>query len=101
MRHAGHVAISVAQTAESTTWAVRDDGPGIPPEHRAHLFERFFVGRGDRTGRRDGVGLGLPTALAIAQAHDGTIAVDSEPGRGSTFTLSVPTDGPTDLDEDA
>ena len=40
------------------------------------------------------MGLGLPTALAIAQAHDGTIEVDSEPGRGSTFTLVVPTDGP-------
>ena len=67
-----------------TAWVVEDDGPGIPEADRARLFERFFVGRNDQTGPRDGVGLGLPTALAIAQAHGGTIEVDSTVGRGST-----------------
>lgn len=66
---------------------VSDVGPGITPEEQSRLFERFFVGGPDRRG---GTGLGLPTALAIAQAHGGTIEVDSEVGRGSTFRLVVP-----------
>ena len=73
-----------------TSWSVTDDGPGISEADQARLFERFFVGRTDRSGPREGVGLGLPTALAIAQAHGGTIEVRSELGHGSTFTLVVP-----------
>jgi len=56
------------------------------------------VGDSDRHGAHEGVGLGLPTALAVAQAHGGTIEVRSAPGEGSTFTLVVPTDGPEDLE---
>ena len=52
------------------------------------------MGRNDRSGPRDGVGLGLPTSLAIAQAHGGTIEVDSIVGQGSRFALVVPTSGP-------
>jgi signal transduction histidine kinase len=90
----GTVTIRVSVRGDDTAWSVTDTGPGIPPEDQERLFERFFVGRNDETGPRQGVGLGLPTALAIAQAHDGTIEVDSAPGRGSTFVLVVPTDGP-------
>ncbi len=92
-RPAGPVVVTVLEEGGQTHWSVRDEGPGIPHEDRARLFERFFVGRSD-VGTREGVGLGLPTALAIAQAHGGGIAVDSQPGDGSTFTLWVPTDGP-------
>jgi hypothetical protein len=91
---AGPVTVEVRGDAERTRWAVRDLGPGISHDDRAHLFERFFVGRTDRHGAREGVGLGLPTALAIAQAHGGTIEVETGPGQGSTFTLVVPTEGP-------
>ena len=70
-------------------WTVIDEGPGIGPDEQARLFERFFVGGSDRSGR-GGTGIGLPTALAIAQAHGGTIEVESEIGRGSTFRLVVP-----------
>jgi len=69
-------------------WTVIDSGPGIGPDEQARLFERFFVGASDGSG--GGAGIGLPTALAIAQAHGGTIEVDSEVGRGSTFHLVVP-----------
>jgi signal transduction histidine kinase len=72
---------------------VSDQGPGISSEDQARLFERFFVGSGDRSG---GVGLGLPTALAIAQAHGGSIEVDSAPGSGSTFALVLPVAGGAD-----
>lgn len=92
----GSVVVSVEEHGLMTSWSVTDDGPGISEEDQARLFERFFVGRTDRAGPREGVGLGLPTALAIAQAHGGTIEVRSELGRGSRFTLVVPTAGPED-----
>ncbi len=90
------VRVRLGRRGDMTAWSVEDDGPGIPDADRARLFERFFVGRNDRSGPREGVGLGLPTALAIAQAHGGTIEVASAVGAGSTFTLVVPTAGPED-----
>ncbi len=75
------------QAGANARWTVTDHGPGIGAEDRERLFERFFVGASDRQG---GTGIGLPTALAIAQAHGGTIEVESEVGRGSTFHLVVP-----------
>jgi signal transduction histidine kinase len=75
-------------------WSVTDDGPGISENDQAHLFERFFVGQHDPDKAEAGVGLGLPGALAIAQAHGGTIEVESRLGAGSTFRLVVPAAGP-------
>jgi signal transduction histidine kinase len=75
-------------------WSVIDRGPGIGPDERDRLFERFFVGTSDRRAA-GGSGIGLPTALAIAQAHGGTIEVESELGAGSAFHVVVPSsDGP-------
>jgi signal transduction histidine kinase len=83
------IEIRVGADAGAVRWSVRDAGPGIGPDEQARLFERFFVGGADQR-RGGGAGLGLPTALAIAQAHGGTIEVESEVGRGSTFHLVVP-----------
>lgn len=93
------VTVAVANGDGFVRWTVEDRGPGIAEDDQARLFERFFVVRGDRSRAREGVGLGLPTALAIAQAHGGTIEVDSEVGRGSTFSLIVPVEGPAELEE--
>jgi signal transduction histidine kinase len=90
--------VEVGGEPGTVRWRVVDAGPGIPAEDQARLFERFFVGRSDRHPAREGVGLGLPTALAIAQAHGGTIEVASEVGRGSAFALVVPADGPAEVD---
>lgn len=90
----GRVEVTVGADGERIRWTVADEGAGIPAADRARLFERFFVGRGDRSGPREGVGLGLPTALAIAQAHGGSIDVRSEAGQGSAFSLVVPAAGP-------
>ncbi|HEX7050751.1 MAG TPA: PAS domain-containing sensor histidine kinase [Longimicrobiales bacterium] len=71
---------------------VRDTGPGIAPERLAAIFEPFVqLGRGgaDET-RQPGVGLGLAISRDIARAMHGDITVESEPGRGSTFTLRLP-----------
>jgi signal transduction histidine kinase len=65
----------------------------------ALLFERFFSAPTDAAGHRAGTGLGLPLALAIAQAHGGTIDVASTLCQGSTFTLRVPAEGPLEDDE--
>ncbi len=90
------ITIRVEEHGLTTSWSVTDDGPGISEADQARLFERFFVGRTDRSGTRDGIGLGLPTALAIAQAHGGAIEVHSVVDKGSTFALVVPTAGPED-----
>ena len=94
----GRIELRVEIVEPFVRWSVADEGPGIPREDRARLFERFFVGRSDRHESGSGVGLGLPTALAIAQAHGGTIEVRSRRGSGSTFTLVVPAAGPSEAD---
>ncbi|MFO7642523.1 MAG: HAMP domain-containing sensor histidine kinase [Candidatus Competibacteraceae bacterium] len=70
--------------------AVRDDGPGLTVEEQARVFERFF--RGDNATQRydAGVGLGLPVAKAIIEAHDGDIAIQSKPGKGLTVSVVLP-----------
>ncbi len=67
---------------------VVDRGSGIAPEDQLLIFERF--GRVHGTSSRPGTGLGLYIARAIAEAHEGTLEVDSTPGQGSTFTLTLP-----------
>ena len=62
-----------------------DDGPGMPPEVQRHLFEPFFT---TRPGR--GVGLGLATVKEIVERHGATVAVQSEPGKGTCVTVSLP-----------
>ena len=90
------VDLEIVATDGQVAWLVRDAGGGIDAVDRAQLFERFFVGRTDRTGAGRGTGLGLPIARAIAQAHGGEIEVESQPGVGSTFRLVVPLLGPDD-----
>jgi two-component system, OmpR family, sensor kinase len=67
---------------------VRDEGEGMDEEVRRHLFERFYRGKGDAGGGR--VGLGLAIARALVAAHEGTIEVESSPGRGARFTVELP-----------
>ena len=67
--------------------SVRDTGPGIPPEQLPHLFGSFWQAR---DADRRGLGLGLAIAQGIVQAHGGRIWAESEPGRGTTFTFSLP-----------
>jgi PAS domain S-box-containing protein len=73
---------------------VADQGIGIPPEELAHIFERYY--RVDSGLRRStaGVGLGLYLSKAIVDAHGGEIWARSEPGRGTTFFVGLPVDGP-------
>ncbi|HUQ52394.1 MAG TPA: GAF domain-containing sensor histidine kinase [Gammaproteobacteria bacterium] len=63
-----------------------DEGPGIAPELLPHVFERFVTGK----GRKDGLGLGLYLAKRIATLHNGDLCVESKPGKGARFTLTLP-----------
>jgi signal transduction histidine kinase len=68
--------------------AVRDDGPGIPVEHQGLIFEKF--GRAAAGHAKPGTGLGLFIARSIAEAHGGSLEVQSVVGRGTTFTVTLP-----------
>lgn len=70
--------------------AVIDEGIGIPAAFQARVFDKFFQIDSSHTRRYEGTGIGLSIAKSIAEAHGGTIALHSEPGKGSTFTLVIP-----------
>ena len=70
--------------------SVEDRGPGIDPEDQAEIFEPFSRGPAAVAAQIPGSGLGLSLVRSVAEAHRGTVTVDSAPGRGSTFTLHLP-----------
>jgi len=94
----GRVWLSLTARPEAATISVRDTGIGIAPGDVDRVFDRFW--RADaarsRTGERPGFGLGLSICKWIAEAHGGSIAVTSRPGRGSTFTVTLPRTAPTE-----
>ena len=67
---------------------VRDTGPGVAPEEQGTIFERFSRGASARD--TEGSGLGLTIVCAIAEAHGGTVDLESVPGAGARFTLRIP-----------
>jgi signal transduction histidine kinase len=88
----GTIALSLEEDDETVILSVKDTGIGIAAGDLPHIFERFW--RADparsRTGDRPGVGLGLAITKWIAEAHGGSITVQSRPGRGSIFTVRLP-----------
>jgi signal transduction histidine kinase len=85
----GEITLGARAQGAATLLTVQDTGAGIPPEHLAHVFDRFY--RGDSARTRDGgeSGLGLAIAKAIVEAHGGTISVDSTLDAGTTFTIAL------------
>jgi two-component system phosphate regulon sensor histidine kinase PhoR len=84
--------VDITATADLTDFViqVKDNGPGIPKEHLPRIFERFY--RVDKSRSRDagGTGLGLAIVKHIVVAHHGSVSVDSELGKGTTFRIRVP-----------
>jgi two-component system phosphate regulon sensor histidine kinase PhoR len=69
---------------------VADNGPGIAPEHHARVFERFYRVDKARSRELGGTGLGLSIVKHLAEGMGASVSVESEPGKGSRFTLTVP-----------
>jgi signal transduction histidine kinase len=88
----GEVSLGLSDQGESATITVRDTGIGIAGGDLEHIFDRFW--RADiartREGERPGTGLGLAITKWIAESHGGTITVQSRPGRGTLFTVTLP-----------
>jgi PAS domain S-box-containing protein len=83
------ITVSARREGDSVVVAVSDLGPGIPPEHQAHLFEAFYRVPGSHRVAR-GSGFGLSITRRYVELHGGTVSCRSEPGVGSTFTFTVP-----------
>ena len=88
-----HVTTTLEREGNALVVRIQDDGPGIAPEVRDRLFERFARGDSSRERRTGSTGLGMSIALAIVQSHGGSIAVDSSiapEDHGTTFTVRLP-----------
>lgn len=85
----GRISVEVMPEKEVISVAVSDTGEGMDRKTREHLFEPYF--QGDTSRARQGLGLGLSICKRIAELCGGTIRVESEPGKGSCFTVTLPT----------
>jgi two-component system OmpR family sensor kinase len=86
------VTVRVDTTPDAAIIQVVDAGPGIPPDLRPHIFERFARGDSSRSRAAGSTGLGLSIVHAVVTAHGGTVSVQSEPGQ-TVFTVALPTTG--------
>ncbi|HEV2984761.1 MAG TPA: HAMP domain-containing sensor histidine kinase, partial [Vicinamibacterales bacterium] len=84
----GRVDVEVGREGDVALLRVRDTGTGIPHDELPRIFDRLF--RGDTSRAERGLGLGLSLVKAVVEAHGGTVRVESEPGRGSVFTVRLP-----------
>jgi signal transduction histidine kinase len=91
MQGKGTIVVRLTPDEGSQKIAITDEGQGISPDARANLFRPFF------TTKSRGTGLGLPTARRLIELHEGSIAVDSVPGQGTTVTVTLPTEGPSTM----
>ena len=84
----GALTVTLAEAEGTVVFSVTDRGPGMSADVQRHIFDKFY--QGDPSRRQEGNGLGLPLARRITELCGGGIAVSSAPGRGSTFTVTLP-----------
>jgi signal transduction histidine kinase len=82
--------VSVVQAGRTAKLVVRDTGIGMAPDVVPHVFERFYRADTARSSQVDGAGLGLSLVRWIADQHGAAVDLESRPGHGSTFTISMP-----------
>ncbi|WNG51869.1 response regulator [Archangium minus] len=86
----GGITVRLRETAQHALLEVEDTGTGIPADELPHLFERFHRVRGARARSFEGSGIGLALVQELVKLHGGTISVESQVGRGTRFTVSIP-----------
>jgi two-component system phosphate regulon sensor histidine kinase PhoR len=86
------VTISASKSGEAFVVSITDQGIGISKQHQPRLFERFYRVDKARSRKHGGTGLGLAIVKHIAQAHNGSVTVESQPGKGSVFNIQLPVD---------
>lgn len=86
----GTVTVEIAQDGGDAVIAVSDTGIGIPAGEQQNIFQRFYRSADARSQPQGGSGLGLSIVRSIAEAHGGSVGVESEPGRGSAFRVRLP-----------
>ncbi|MGE5132326.1 MAG: sensor histidine kinase [Gemmatimonadota bacterium] len=86
----GTLSVPGRPAAPAAVLEVADQGPGLPPEQAQRVFERFYRADQARTRQKGGTGLGLAIVAALVAAHGGTVAVDTAPGSGATFRITLP-----------
>jgi signal transduction histidine kinase len=89
----GTITVTARQRQNCVEVAVTDTGEGIPPEDLPNIFERFYRVDKSRARATGGSGLGLTIAKRLIEAHGSSIEADSEMGKGSTFTFTLPLSG--------
>jgi signal transduction histidine kinase len=93
----GRVAVTLETGGDEVVVTVADSGIGIAPKQRARIFDRFWRSPEARERTADGSGVGLAVVSELVDVHDGRVAVESEPGRGTTFSVFLPAWAPTTL----
>jgi signal transduction histidine kinase len=88
----GKIQIKASRANQSgfVCFSVSDSGIGIDPEEAPHIFEDFYRAKNAEIMEKNGTGLGLSIAKQIVEAHDGSIWLESDPGKGTTFYIKLP-----------
>ncbi len=95
---AGGITIEMERVGANVVISVADTGPGIPSQHIGRIFERFYVVDKSRSRKLGGTGLGLSIVKHIVLLHNGKIAVESAPGQGTKFIVTLPANGGPSVD---
>lgn len=90
----GSITLGVCHDGPIVRYVIRDTGIGIAPEHMKHIFDAFWQAEQPSTRRVGGTGLGLSVTLRLARLLGGNVSVESTPGQGSTFTVTLPIEPP-------
>jgi signal transduction histidine kinase len=85
-----HIGVRMELDASQARITVEDEGSGIAPTEVKHVFDKFYRARSRPAGEAQGCGLGLTIVKNTVESHGGTVSVESEPGRGSRFTITLP-----------
>ena len=89
----GKILVTLEENGDRLIWRVADNGVGIPAEDQEHIFDRFYRVDKARSRETGGTGLGLSIVRQLVNMHGGTISVESELGKGSRFTVTLPKNG--------